>query len=118
MKLSYFLILLFLEPVSAWEPVLELPRMVTIDVKLGKTATKIIRFKNNGLSDLLLHEVSSDCSCTVADFTKTVKPHSEGEISIKYNSSGKRKGTTTQMLVIKSNTPQKFSKLIVKLNIL
>jgi len=117
MKLYYILILIFLRPANFSEPVLELPKIVNIDVKLGKTAIKTIKFKNNGSSELLLHEVSSDCSCTVADFTKMVKPRSEGEIIVKYNSSGKRKGISTQMLIIKSNIPQKFLKLTLKINI-
>jgi len=89
-------------------------------LKKGEKTTIKAHFKNTGLAPLLIKEVSSTCTCTVANFTdKPVKPNEEGFIDIVFDSHNKQsKQIYKQPLVITANTQYKFEKLEVSFEVI
>ena len=58
----------------------------------GEVVTKVFKFKNTGEAPLIISNATSSCGCTVPSYPKDkpVAPGEEGEITVKYNSRGKK----------------------------
>jgi hypothetical protein len=51
------------------------------DVAKGDKAKYVFTFRNAGKSDLILEKAKPSCGCTVAEFTKTIKPGETGVVN-------------------------------------
>ncbi len=73
-------------------------------VKQGEIVEKVYKFKNIGEAPLLITNAKSTCGCTIPEFPKEAVPvGGEGEIHVKFNSSGKN-GNQKKPITITANT--------------
>jgi hypothetical protein len=73
------------------------------DFRSGSTYEGDIVLKNVGTGMLLIGDVTTDCSCTVADITqKEIRPGDS--VSVKYKVSPHTMGYFQQQIIIKNNT--------------
>jgi len=71
-------------------------------------------FVNKGVKDLYLLQTHSSCGCTIPSYTKEpILPNGTGEISIKFNSKGK-KGKQFRKVSIMTNSYPNESILVLK----
>lgn len=63
-----------------------------------------MRFVNTGTAPLTIIRIFPECGCTGVKFTHTpVEPGDSGEIRVKFNSKGRRKGSFRKSMRIRSN---------------
>jgi hypothetical protein len=69
----------------------------------GEKLSYTFKFTNTGGSDLIISDFSSDCGCTVPDFSKApVKPGDSGKVEVVFNSAGKS-GTVSKSIRLLTN---------------
>ncbi|PLW91855.1 MAG: hypothetical protein C0592_13745 [Marinilabiliales bacterium] len=84
----------------------------------GEIVSFTFKFKNTGNEDLIISSHTVTCGCTVPDYPKgAIAPGEEGQITIQFNSHGK-KGVQNKSIVLATNCePPNFSitiKAVVK----
>ena len=80
----------------------------------GEVVTHIFKFTNTGKSELVISAAKASCGCTVADYPKNpINPGAEGEISVKYDSEG-RKGIQSKTVTLTANTQPNTKVLTIK----
>ncbi|MEM6398116.1 MAG: DUF1573 domain-containing protein [Bacteroidota bacterium] len=76
----------------------------------GEVVTKTYNFTNTGENPLIISDARGSCGCTVPSKpTAPIMPGEDGEITVQFNSQGKR-GDRNQKVTITANTnpPQTF----------
>jgi len=69
----------------------------------GEKLSYTFKYTNTGGSDLIISDFSSDCGCTVPDFSKApVKPGGSGKVEVVFNSAGKS-GTVSKSIRLLTN---------------
>ncbi len=87
-------------------------------IQQGEKVSYVFKFKNVGKSDLIISDAKASCGCTVADYPKTpVKPGVEGEISVSFNSEGK-KGIQNKTVTLLANTQPNSKVITIKAEII
>ncbi len=80
----------------------------------GEQVSFVFKFKNVGKRDLVISSQKATCGCTVADYPKKpVKPGESGQVSIAFNSEGK-KGMQTKTVTLSANTQPNTKVLTVR----
>jgi len=81
-------------------------------IKQGKQVTVTFTLKNTGKSNLMIHDVTTSCDCTVGILAeKTIKPGKTTDLKVRFDSK-KYKGDQNKMILVISNDP-KNPKLIL-----
>lgn len=88
------------------------------EILQGEIVSYTFKFKNTGNADLVISSHSTSCGCTVPEYPKgAIAPGEEGNITIQFNSNGK-KGVQNKSIVLVTNCePPNFSlniKAVVK----
>jgi len=84
----------------------------------GQVVEYMFKFKNVGDNPLVIEDARATCGCTIPDWTKeAVQPGQEGNITVKYNSKG-RKGMINKKVTVYSNTDPKETILDIKAEVL
>ena len=86
-------------------------------VKEGEVIKHIFTVKNDGVAELIIHNVAPSCECTTAnEFPKSLAPGQEGKIALSINTKG-ISGKTLRTADIFSNDPlQPKVQLMLKLD--
>lgn len=75
-------------------------------IKEGEEVSYSYKFRNTGNSPLLIANTIASCGCTTPSFSKEpVMPGAEGEITVAFNSKG-RKGMNRKNVLVVSNAQQ------------
>lgn len=74
------------------------------DIIKGEKAQFVFGFKNSGTADLEIKEAKPSCGCTVAEYTRTVKPGETGKVQAAVDTS-RFKGPITKTVTVTSNDP-------------
>jgi hypothetical protein len=83
----------------------------------GEVVTHIFKFTNSGKSDLVISAAKASCGCTVPEYPRNpIKPGGNGEISVKFDSEGK-KGIQKKTVTITANTQPNTKVLTIKAEI-
>lgn len=86
-------------------------------IKQGDKVTYIFKFKNTGEGDLIISKAKGSCGCTVPEYPKEpVKPGTEGQIKVSFNSAGKH-GKQTKSVTLMTNTEKGTERLEIHANI-
>lgn len=87
------------------------------DILEGQQVETTFEFTNTGKHDLLIHDCTASCGCTVPDWPKTpVKPGEKGKIKVKFDSTGKS-GMNNKTVTVKANVPGGSVELKFKANV-
>ena len=79
--------------------------------------TCVFKFKNTGDRPLIIHQAIASCGCTVPTYTKSpVQPGESGEVSIKYDGTGKFPGHFMKSITLRTNCEDEMVRLRVKGN--
>ena len=80
----------------------------------GEKASYVFKFTNTGTEPLLIKKAKGSCGCTVPKWPKApIAPGEQGEISVVFNSKGKR-GKQSKRVTITANTDPVQTYLTVK----
>ena len=100
-------------PASANEPedTVNVARMVFTETEFdfgkvteGDVVTHVFHFTNDGKMPLVISSARSSCGCTVPEWPKVpIPPGEEGEITVKFNTAGKR-GWQKKPVKVTANT--------------
>jgi hypothetical protein len=83
----------------------------------GDIVETTFTFKNTGKSELIITNATSTCGCTVPEWPKEPIPvGGEGEIKVKFNSTGKS-NKVTKTVTLTTNTPDGKESVIIKTEI-
>ena len=104
-------------PVSANEPI-DTTLVAKIDfeettfdfgtVLEGKPVDHIFKFKNTGKVPLLISDAKATCGCTVPSFpADPIPPGQSGEISVKFNTAGKKLDQNKPVSIFANTFPAK-----------
>lgn len=74
------------------------------DVAKGDKAKYVFTFRNTGKTDLVIEKAKPSCGCTVAEFTKTVKPGETGTVNAVVDTKRFR-GPIAKTITVTSNDP-------------
>ncbi len=74
-------------------------------VKEGEVVSHTFKVKNEGVAELIIHNVSPACGCTASDFPKSLAPGQEGNVTLSIKTVGMN-GKTTRSADIISNDPK------------
>lgn len=78
---------------------------------MGEKVSYTFRFTNIGEADLIISHVSTNCGCTVPEYTKEpVKPGETGNLSVTFDSKN-RKGFQNKTITVITNTQPNSSEL-------
>ena len=84
------------------------------DIIDGDVVKHVFKFKNTGNANLLIKNASASCGCTVPSYPKNaLVPGASGEITVKFNSSGKS-NQQTKSITISANTENGTERLKIK----
>jgi hypothetical protein len=84
----------------------------------GETVSFEFLFTNTGKSDLVIAEVSTGCGCAVASFARNpVPPGKKGTVKVSFNSVGRRRFQTKNIIVV-ANTQPNVTQLRIKAQVL
>jgi len=87
-------------------------------IRQGEMVTYVFKFKNTGKRDLVISGQKATCGCTVADYPHNpVKPGESAQISISFNSEGK-KGMQTKTVTLTANTQPNTKVLTIKAEVI
>jgi len=87
-------------------------------VKPGEEVVYTFSFTNTGQKELIISSVSSECDCTVADWSKEpIPPGAPGQITVTYNSTGKT-GKQVSSVVLHTNSKAGKKELTVTAEVL
>lgn len=82
------------------------------------TLEAIFYIKNIGIENLIIKEVSPECSCTGYKLdNETVVAGDSTKLIVNFNTKDKGWGLQTKVIVIKSNTKKEYNTLIIKCKI-
>jgi len=74
----------------------------------GKQVSHVFKFKNTGKVPLLISDAKATCGCTVPSYPKDpIAPGKSGEISVKFNTSGKKNDQSKPVTLVANTFPQK-----------
>ena len=80
----------------------------------GDVVETIFSFKNTGKSALIITNASSSCGCTIPNYPRQpIAPGDSGEITVKFNSSGKP-NMQTKTVTLVTNTPNGRENVVIK----
>ena len=80
----------------------------------GDVVETIFSFKNTGKSALIITNASSSCGCTIPNYPmQPIAPGDSGEITVKFNSSGKP-NMQTKTVTLVTNTPNGRENVVIK----
>ncbi len=80
----------------------------------GEKVTHVFNFTNTGDADLVIVSAKGSCGCTVPEWPKEpIAPGAEGEISVVFNSEGK-KGMQNKRVSIVANTEPATTAITLK----
>jgi hypothetical protein len=72
----------------------------------GKQVEHVFKFKNTGKVPLLISDSKTTCGCTVPNFPKDpIAPGESGEVSVKFNTAGKKKEQNKPISLIANTYP-------------
>lgn len=87
-------------------------------IRQGEVVSFVFKFKNTGKRDLIISGQKATCGCTVADYPHNpIKPGEQGQISVQFNSEGK-KGMQTKTVTLTANTQPNTKVLTIKAEVL
>jgi hypothetical protein len=87
-------------------------------INQGDKVEHVFKFKNIGKNDLYVMNAQASCGCTIPEWTKEpVKPGNNGEIKIKFDSTGKS-GEVQKTVTLMTNTEAGSELITFKVNIL
>lgn len=80
----------------------------------GNPVEHVFSFTNTGKAPLVITNASSSCGCTIPTYPKneTIQPGDKGELTVKYNGSGK--GQVTKTVTVSANTEKGKEQLKIK----
>ncbi|MFZ0489549.1 MAG: DUF1573 domain-containing protein [Salegentibacter sp.] len=80
----------------------------------GNPVQHVFAFTNTGKAPLVITNASSSCGCTVPTYPKneTIQPGDKGELTVKFNGSGK--GQVTKTVTVSANTEKGKEQLKIK----
>ncbi|MBE2246158.1 MAG: DUF1573 domain-containing protein [Candidatus Competibacteraceae bacterium] len=80
----------------------------------GQIVEHVYRFKNTGENDLIIFDAKGSCGCTVPEYPKApIKPGSEGEIKVKFDTNGKKE-RQEKTVTLTANTQPNVTTLTIK----
>lgn len=84
------------------------------NIPKGEAVEHVFSFTNTGKAPLVITNASSSCGCTVPTYPKneTIAPGEKGELTVKYNGSGK--GQVTKTVTVSANTEKGKEQLKIK----
>ncbi len=83
------------------------------EIKEGDSPKFTFKFKNTGNEPMIISNAKGSCGCTVPQWPKEpIAPGAEGEISVQFNSKGK-KGSQNKTVTLTANTTPPTTKLRV-----
>lgn len=83
----------------------------------GEKVGWYFKFRNTGQGELVIHNASASCGCTVPEYSKEpIPPGGEGTIRVVFDSSG-RSGSQIKQLTIESNGEPNYVVLTLKAEI-
>jgi hypothetical protein len=83
----------------------------------GEMVGHTFKFTNTGSAPLKILDARASCGCTVPEWTKEpIAPGGEGQLEVKYNSSGKS-GVISKTVTVLANTEPKETVLEIKANV-
>lgn len=72
----------------------------------GTSVTHIYKFTNEGDADLIISFAKGSCGCTIPSWPKRpIKPGQSGEISVVFNSTGKRNAQNKKVNITANTVP-------------
>ena len=86
-------------------------------VKEGESVSFIFPVNNTGSGELVIANVSPGCGCTAADFSKSLAPGAEGQITLSVNTAGMSGKQSRYADVISNDKTQPNFKLWVHLEV-
>ncbi len=70
------------------------------NLKEGEKKEKIFKFRNTGDEVLVVDQIVGSCGCTVPEMVKKIfQPGEEGEVIVKYDSTGKKGKQEVEVLI-------------------
>ncbi|MBW7943263.1 MAG: DUF1573 domain-containing protein [Candidatus Kuenenia stuttgartiensis] len=80
----------------------------------GQVIEHVYHFKNTGENDLIIFDAKGSCGCTVPEYPKApIKPGSEGEIRVKFDTNGKKE-RQEKTVTLTANTQPNITTLTIK----
>ena len=77
--------------------------------------TCVFTFTNKGDKPLVINQAVASCGCTVPTYTKKpVMPGEAGEISVKYNGTGKFPGRFKKSVTVRTNGSPELTRLYIE----
>ncbi|MGE0126900.1 MAG: DUF1573 domain-containing protein [Blastocatellales bacterium] len=86
-------------------------------VKEGAEVSHTFKIKNEGVAELIIHNVSPACGCTASDFSKKLAPGEDGKITLSVKTAGMNGRTERYAEVISNDKQQVGLKLWVHLDV-
>jgi glutathione peroxidase len=86
-------------------------------VKQGEEVSHIFKIKNEGASELVIHNVSPACGCTASDFPKKLAPGEEGNIKLSVRTTGMSGKVERYADIISNDSTQAGLKLWVRMDV-
>lgn len=86
-------------------------------VKEGEEVSHTFKIKNEGVAELIIHNVSPACGCTASDFSKKLAPGEEGKITLAVKTAGMSGKTERYAEVISNDKQQIGLKLWLRLEV-
>jgi hypothetical protein len=84
------------------------------EVYEGEVVEHVFRFTNVGKAPLIINSARSTCGCTVPEWPKDpIPPGESGELSVRFNTKGKR-NRQTKPVTVNANTYPASSKVFIK----
>lgn len=84
------------------------------NIPKGEPVEHVFTFTNTGKAPLVITNATSSCGCTVPTYPKneTIAPGEKGEMTVKFNGSGK--GQVTKTVTVSSNTEKGKDQIRIK----
>jgi glutathione peroxidase len=86
-------------------------------VKQGDEVSHIFKIKNVGAAELVIHNVSPACGCTVSDFPKKLAPGEDGQIKLSVRTNGMNGKIDRYADIISNDSAQAGLKLVVRMDV-
>ena len=83
-------------------------------IEKDSAAVAVFHFRVEGNAPVLIQRAAAACNCTVVTYpTTSLRPGSEGQIVVRYNSLGMPPGYFRKVVVVRSNAADPLMKLSV-----
>jgi glutathione peroxidase len=86
-------------------------------VKQGEEVSHVFKIKNEGATELVIHNVSPACGCTASDFPKKLAPGEEGKIKLSVKTTGMNGKVERYADIISNDSTQAGLKLWVRMDV-